>query len=130
MLKELTSDDVMDIAERAEIADAAERNRSDSDDFPSVATPEYRALGQRLEALSRPALNELVALMWIGRGDYEPSDWKYLVRRAGGDQGDLVGYVIEKAPLAEYLREGLAALRSPTPRKVEADADQDAEDEP
>jgi len=130
MLKELTSDDVIDIAERAEIADTAERNRSDSDDLSFVATPEYRALDQRLEALSRPALNELVALMWIGRGDFEPSDWEYLVRRAGGDQGDLVGYVVEKSPLAEYLREGLAALRSPKSRRVEADEDQAEEDEP
>lgn len=64
---------------------------------------------------------ELVALMWLGRGDDEPENWAQLVEQARGSQGQAAGqgqgagqrtasYLLGTPRLGDYLEEGLERL--------------------
>ncbi|MDO8864197.1 DUF3775 domain-containing protein [Haliea sp. E1-2-M8] len=79
--------------------------------------PEEEALTQRLRSLEDGALVELCALMWLGRGagGEQASDWEALVADAELQNDKyMASYIAEKAPLAEYLRDGLAELGHPS----------------
>ena len=65
-------------------------------------------LYSRVESLDKLALQELCALMWIGRGDSFPaSDWQDAVEYARTTN---IGYIISKFPLVEYLTDGLKEM--------------------
>lgn len=66
-------------------------------------------LSDYIYKLSDIELSEAIALMLLGRGhsDEQPSDFPDLVNEA---QGVPAHYLIEKAPLAKYLRSGLEKL--------------------
>lgn len=76
-------------------------------------SPERVALGLCLNELTADQLAELIALMWLGRGDAgeEPADFPNLVMRAKSKEF-VPNYVASKAPLARYLRDGLRRLKS------------------
>ena len=72
---------------------------------------EFIELERLLESLSKEQLAEFLAVMWIGRGDYGAEDWDGIVEEATRSIDDgTVQYIIEKAPLPEYLRDGLEEL--------------------
>lgn len=54
----------------------------------------------------------LVALMWIGRGDFEPEEWDEAVALAIDRQsdGDTADYLLTHPHVADYLDEGLDKL--------------------
>lgn len=53
---------------------------------------------------------ELVALMWLGRGDSDADDWPNLVDEAKDNWGENTSdYLIAHPHLAEFLNEGLLA---------------------
>jgi Protein of unknown function (DUF3775) len=86
-------------------------------DIGYVPAPPERAQLQRLVgALPPPARHELMAVMWIGRGDEPASRFADAVAyaRQGSDAGD-VDYICEKLPLADYLRKGVKRLRATRP---------------
>ena len=68
---------------------------------------EIRAL---VEGLDRSRQYELVALMWLGRGDASLDEYPDLVRQASEDlpADDLTDYLLEHPLLAGYLTDGLA----------------------
>jgi hypothetical protein len=77
----------------------------------SLNNPPLRELKERVAALSPEARQELMALMWIGRGDYAAAEWEAALdeaqRRANaGDVDDIA----ERAPLHDYLLKGLYLL--------------------
>jgi hypothetical protein len=76
-------------------------------------SPERVALGRYLDQLSPDELAELIALMWLGRGDAGelPGDFPNLVSRARSEQF-VPNYAASKAPLGRYLRSGLRKLES------------------
>ena len=60
---------------------------------------------------------ELVALMWLGRGDDDPENWADLVEQARASQGEgrargrrTVRYLLGTPQLGDYLEEGLERL--------------------
>lgn len=54
---------------------------------------------------------ELVALIWLGRGDYTTEEWHDAVREAYNRWNSRVAdYVISSPQVADYLQEGLWAL--------------------
>lgn len=54
---------------------------------------------------------ELVAIMWIGRGDFEASEWEEAVEQAREEWTPRTAeYLLSTPMLADYLREGMAAL--------------------
>ena len=53
---------------------------------------------------------ELVALMWVGRGDYDIEDWESAVDDAIGDHSVRAAqYLLSHPMVSDYLEEGLIA---------------------
>jgi hypothetical protein len=53
----------------------------------------------------------LIALMWLGRGDYERAEWSEAVEEARQrDRKKAVDYLLGMPLLAEWLEDGLEAL--------------------
>ncbi|MGE0126660.1 MAG: DUF3775 domain-containing protein [Blastocatellales bacterium] len=75
-------------------------------------SPEYQDLYKSIANLSSQARRELLALMWIGRGDFSFDDWSAALKHARPDPVDqAAGYIIGKSlRLPDYLR---AALEGP-----------------
>lgn len=70
--------------------------------------PARRQLRELINGLSSTEQAELMAMMWLGRGDFEPEDWEEMVRKALSDLGDAADYMIGKGPVAKYLKQGMA----------------------
>jgi len=125
MLKDLQLTDVFSVIEAAERANAASppselgMRLSEGLALFTGPTPEDAALEQSIRALSHKARMELMALIWIGRGDDREAiardpNGTYLAclahARRNSDAGD-VHYVAERSlSLPTYLREGLKTL--------------------
>jgi len=60
--------------------------------------------------LDDDALVELVALMWLGRGDYTIDEWEAAVADAGDERSDHTAkYLLAHPQVSFYLEEGLVA---------------------
>lgn len=71
--------------------------------------PVHEELHEMLADLNQDQLADLVALVWLGRGDFPVTEWK--VKRAQAltlDPKRTPDYLIETPLLADYLEEGLA----------------------
>lgn len=78
----------------------------------SLNNAPLRALRERLAALPSEARHELLAVLWIGRGDYAANEWEEALIEAQrrSDAGD-VDYIAERGPLHDYLIKGLYLLK-------------------
>ncbi|WP_300545614.1 DUF3775 domain-containing protein [Maricaulis sp.] len=64
-----------------------------------------------LDSLDEEAQAELVALYWIGRGDYEGNDFPQAVREARNRRsGSTAAYLLGAPMLGDYLELGLDAV--------------------
>ena len=75
--------------------------------------PARQALAAFLQELSRDELTELVALLWVGRGSFDPEEWDEAVMTAREEYGSPVGitrYLLSNPLLAEHLEEGLERM--------------------
>jgi Protein of unknown function (DUF3775) len=73
--------------------------------------PTFEELSSALEALNDDELLDLVALAWIGRGDYTAEDWTEARDQAAEiPQKDRPRYLIGTALVGDYLEEGLSEL--------------------
>ena len=68
-----------------------------------------------LEAQNVDAQRDILALVWVGRGDYGAGDWSEARKQAREVAHLHVAKYLEDTPLAgEYLREGLSAMGYPS----------------
>lgn len=68
-------------------------------------------IAAQIEDLEPDQQAELVALMWIGRGDLEPEEWaEALDLAAERDDGATAVYLMTHPHVADYLDEGLDRL--------------------
>ena len=105
--RELFSEDVgiepdasnpADDGERAMLTDAAD---------PSIR----RELVEFIRDLDVDETAALLALAWIGRGDYEAEDWRSAVRMAAEfDQGPVWRHLLDRNLLPDYLEDALDAF--------------------
>ncbi len=73
--------------------------------------PVFDELREFIAALNVDERSELVALAWVGRGDYDRDGWREaLVLARGEHSGDTPGYLLGLPLLGDYLEEGLAAF--------------------
>ena len=75
--------------------------------------PARLALASFLQELSRDELAELVALMWVGRGSFEPEEWDEAIQTAREEHTGIAGttrYLLSNPLLAEHLEEGLERM--------------------
>ena len=89
-------------------------NGEDFDDAEEEQAPEHSVLVElrtAVESLNVDAQRDLLALLWIGRGDFESNDWSHARRQAREVSHLHVGRYLAETPLAsDYLIEGLSAL--------------------
>lgn len=72
------------------------------------AEPELRAF---IDAMTRDAQAELVAIMWIGRGSFEPEDFAEALATARAEASTpCADYLIGTPHLSDHLENGLEAL--------------------
>jgi hypothetical protein len=85
--------------------------QGDSGDRPDGWDPSYAELKATIDDLEPDQQISLVGLMWLGRGDYGPSEWE----RALSDARErwnvrAAEYLIGTPLLADYLADGLDQL--------------------
>ncbi len=79
------------------------------EDRPDDATGEE--LAGAIEALDRDRQAELVALTWVGRGDFRKSSWPEALRAAREAWTEhTAGYLMSEPQLGDLLEEGIAEL--------------------
>jgi hypothetical protein len=70
-----------------------------------------REVMEAISNLSADEQCELIALAWLGRGDYSPSEWQQALRDARQRWNKRTpAYLIGMTMLADYLEEGLSSL--------------------
>jgi hypothetical protein len=100
--------------EQAVIPDPASSPRDDGAlqvlaDHPD--DPAYQELTYLIEGMDEEEQVNLVALMWLGRGDYSADEWEGALADASDRLSDHTAEYIIRTPLvADYLEEGLSAL--------------------
>jgi hypothetical protein len=73
--------------------------------------PTLEELRSFLVAQSDDELRQLLALVWIGRGDFDGDDWDDVLSQVEDvREKHTVDYLIGTPLLADYLEEGLAAI--------------------
>lgn len=73
--------------------------------------PTYEELKTFIEDLNEDEQADLVALVWIGRGDYTADQWERAVADARDRrEGPTADYLLGMPILADLLEEGLAQL--------------------
>jgi hypothetical protein len=61
--------------------------------------------------MSERQRSELVALMWVGRGDFGPEEWEEAVDEALGDFSiRAAAYVLAHPMVSDHLEEGMIAF--------------------
>lgn len=75
--------------------------------------PSYQEVIKTIDDLEPEQQAELVALMWLGRGDYDLSEWESAVGEASRSFGnENVGhYLLARPQASEFLQEGLNQMR-------------------
>lgn len=71
----------------------------------------YQELRNTINDLEPDQQTQLVALMWMGRGDFEEDEWEEAVNEAGESWNPRTAeYLIATPQLSDYLEEGLSML--------------------
>ena len=80
-------------------------------DYPE--DPTYQEIKVFIEGLNEDEQIDLVALTWLGRGDYGAAEWddaRVEAQRARDEHGHTADYLLGAPLLGDYLEEGLAAF--------------------
>jgi len=73
--------------------------------------PTYAELVEAIEGLNEDEQVELVALAWLGRGDYEAAEWVQALEAAREAHNErTAGYLLGTPNLSDEIEEGLAKL--------------------
>jgi hypothetical protein len=73
--------------------------------------PTEQELRDAIDGLGDPERQELLALMWLGRGDYDAVGWREALREAGERTiASVTDYLVGTPLLGDYLEEGASAL--------------------
>jgi hypothetical protein len=73
--------------------------------------PTEQELRDAIDGLGPPEHHELLALMWLGRGDYDADSWPDALREAAESTiANVTDYLVGTPLLGDYLEEGASAL--------------------
>lgn len=76
-----------------------------------ASDPAYQELKATIDDLEPDQQVQVVALMWLGRGDYDAEDWGTVLEEAGDSwTPHTADYLIATPLVADYLEEGLSLL--------------------
>ena len=102
----------------AESAPVNENERADGDDEPleaildeSRSNPTYQELVASIESLNDDERDEIIALAWLGRGDFSKQEWREAKATAHErHNGREAQYLAGTPLLADYLEEAASQL--------------------
>jgi hypothetical protein len=81
------------------------------DEFHDPNDPILIELKSAIDDLEPDQQVRLVALMWLGRGDFDLDDWDQALSRAGEEWNDRTAeYLVHTPLLADYLSNGLEQI--------------------
>lgn len=73
--------------------------------------PTEQELRDAIDGLNVDEREELLALLWLGRGDYDAQGWPEALRQARETENSSeTGYLLGTPLLGDYLEEGVEAL--------------------
>jgi hypothetical protein len=73
--------------------------------------PSYQELKYLIDSMDEEEQVNLVALMWLGRGDYSTDEWEEALSEARDRlSAHTAEYIISTPLIADYLEEGLSAF--------------------
>jgi hypothetical protein len=72
--------------------------------------PSEQEIRAAIAALSVDEKAELIALVWLGRGDYDVKEWRTARSEAETQTGKTASYLLDLPLLGDYLEEGLAMV--------------------
>jgi Protein of unknown function (DUF3775) len=79
--------------------------------FDTPDNPTEQELRDAIDSLGVLERQEVLALMWLGRGDYDADSWPEALRQAREITiASVTDYLIGTPLLGDYLEEGAAAL--------------------
>jgi hypothetical protein len=74
-------------------------------------TPTAQELQAAIDGLNIDEREELLTLVWLGRGDYDAENWSEALRQVRQTQTSTeTAYLLGTPLLADYLEEGMSAL--------------------
>jgi hypothetical protein len=97
-------------------SDAEEGSNADDDDERQILldtpdNPTAQELRSALDGLNVDEREELLALLWLGRGDYDAGNWSEALKQARQTRtASETAYLLGTPLLADYLEEGVSAL--------------------
>lgn len=119
----ISTEKVTDIIEKArmfdvkeEVTDPESGSNATDDDMRDVledlaADPTRQELLEMIRNLDEDEQIHLVALAWVGRGTYSPSEWNEALKQAAAAHNSHTAeYLLGLPLLGDYLEEGLSAL--------------------
>jgi hypothetical protein len=94
-------------AEEAEMGDADDDEELDDDEDDEITE---EMLTDYINELNEEQQNALIALAWVGRGDYEADEWEEALKLAAerNARGEASTYLAGMDGLGDLLSEGLA----------------------
>jgi hypothetical protein len=106
-------DDYVDGGEHEVELDGGNRDSHHHDGLAEEETEDLsrEELRELIDDLNEDEAAELIALVWIGRGDYDASEWQDAVNEARArGRKRIAPYLLGMPLLAEWLEEGLEAI--------------------
>ena len=101
-----------EMREEADEEESPDLDALGEDDLQGTEDPVYLELREAIDDLEPDQQVSLVALMWLGRGDFSADDWNQALTRAGEEWNERTGdYLVRTPLLADYLTEGLEMLQ-------------------
>jgi hypothetical protein len=101
----------------AEVPSDAEEGSNAADDderqilLDTPDNPTAQELCSALDGLNVDEREELLALLWLGRGDYDAGNWSEALKQARQTRtASETAYLLGTPLLADYLEEGVSAL--------------------
>jgi len=97
-------------------SDAEEGSNAADDDEREILldtpdNPTEQELRDAIDGLGIPERQELLALMWLGRGDYDAESWSEALQQARQTQSaSETAYLLGTPLLGDYIEGGVAAL--------------------
>ena len=102
----------------AEVPSDAEEGSNAADDdereilLDTPGNPIEQELREAIDGLGIPERQELLALMWLGRGDYDAESWSEALQQARQTQSaSETAYLLGTPLLGDYLEEGVSRPR-------------------
>ena len=93
--------------------EAAGSNAADDDErqilLDTPDNPTAQELRSAIDGLNVDEREELLALVWLGRGDYDAENWSEALRQVRQTSTE-TAYLLGTPLLADYLEEGMSAL--------------------